>query len=293
MDNDSMLNMSWVNGQPIESTTFRPGVNALEDQYHQESGFQRFLRQNNHNLLGDLDLGFGVYDQAPEGRYRPFLPQITVGEPLEERPVMLQRFSTVRSRDFRRYITPPTSPELPAVRPAGYQAHDIPKPLPDLMSDKTNYTDETWYGDAFYAGTMSFSRTALRPLEEAFIHNHLGLLTDVLLLVYKNKFPLVPWTDAQIKNCIEQARWAAKRILWTAEEINPLRNAALRGECEYKAWLALRVKWLYYTKSRRNVDRRYNEILQELALGIVWLERYDEDEQLLADALAQWPEHQG
>jgi hypothetical protein len=55
----------------------------------------------------------------------------------------------------------------------------------------------------------------------------------------------------------------------------------------------LRVKWRYYPKSRRNVDRRYNEIQQELALGIVWLERYDEDEQLLADALAQWPEHQG
>lgn len=83
----------------------------------------------------------------------------------------------------------------------------------------------------------------------------------------------------------------AKRILWKAEEMNTLRNAALRGECEYKAWLALRVKWRCYPKSRRNVDRKYKETLQEVALGIVWLERYDEDEQFLADALAQWPEH--
>jgi hypothetical protein len=86
---------------------------------------------------------------------------------------------------------------------------------------------------------------------------------------------------------IEVARWRAKLFVWNTEEINTLRKVAVQGKSKEDAWLELRAKWRYYPKNRVSVSRKYGEIQQELALGAVW-ERYDEDEHILADALAQW-----
>jgi hypothetical protein len=288
MDNDPIFNMSWGNGQPIEGATYRPDVNALDDQYQQEqnqhSEYQRFLRQHNHPASGDY--GFASYDQALEDKYRPLLPQIAFTEPPEERPQVLHHFSTVQSLDFRRFMTPPTSPKLPAILPAA-AAHDIPKPHPEILPYTTEISDDIWYSDAFYAGTMSHIRRALHPLEESFVCNNLGLATDVLLLLYESKFPLVPWNGRYVRRMIEVARWRAKLFVWNTEEINTLRKVAVQGKSKEDAWLELRAKWRYYPKNRVSVSRKYGEIQQELALGAVW-ERYDEDEHILADALAQW-----
>jgi hypothetical protein len=293
MDNDPIFNTSRGNSQPIEGATYRPDVNALDDQYqrqqHQQSEYQRFLRQHNHPASGNF--GFASYDQALEDKYRPLLPQVAFTEPPEERPDVLHQFSTVHNPDFRRFMTPPTSPELPAILPAA-ASHDIAKPLPDIIPYTTQITDERWYSDAFYAGTMLHSRTNLHQLEQAFICNKIGLPTEVLLLEYQSKFPLTPFSNAFVRTAIHAARWRAKCLVWNTEEINTLRKAMVEGKGEDDAWLALRAKWRYYPKDRVSVSRKYNEIQQELANGAVW-QGYDEDEQLLADLMARWPEPQG
>jgi hypothetical protein len=293
MDNDPIFNTSRGNGQPIEGATYRPDVNALDDQsqqqQHQNSEHQRFLRQHNHPASGNYE--FASYDQALEDKYRPLLPHVAFTEPPEERPEVLQHFSTVHSPDFRRSMTPPTSPELPTILPAA-AAHDIAKPLPDIIPYTTQITDGRWYSDVFYAGTMLHSRTNLHQLEQAFICNKIGLPTEVLLLEYQSKFPLTPFSNGFVRAAIHAARWRAKCLVWNTEEINTLRKATVEGKSEDDAWLALRAKWRYYPKDRVSVSRKYNEIQQELANGAVW-QGYDEDEQLLADLMARWPEPQG
>jgi hypothetical protein len=72
----------------------------------------------------------------------------------------------------------------------------------------------------------------MHPLEKAFICNKLGFHTEVLLLAFRSKFPLVPWSDADIRNTIEQVRWHAKLCIWKAEEVNTLRRAARQNKSE-------------------------------------------------------------
>jgi hypothetical protein len=175
---------------------------VLEAQYqqerHEQSEFQRFLRQHNHNTTVE-GLGFAGYDPALEDRYRPLVPQLEVAKPIEERLEVLRCYSTVKNYESRRYSTPPTTPELPAIRPVG-QAHNILPPHPDLMlttpGQPPRQPDHIWYSLEIYAGTLGQARETMHPLEKAFICNKLGLHIEALLLVYKSEFPFVPWSDA-------------------------------------------------------------------------------------------------
>jgi hypothetical protein len=134
----------------------------------------------------------------------------------------------------------------------------------------------------------------MHPLEKAFICNKLGLHIEALLLVYKSEFPFVTWSDAYIRDVIEQARWHAKRCIWKAEEMLTLRRAARQNKSEEDAWLELRAKWPYYSKDRRAVSLKYGVIQQEFAMRIGYL-RYEEDQAFMAGAFAsaQDPEPEG
>jgi hypothetical protein len=137
MENDPMFNLAFGNGRLIEGAATVPDINVLDAQYrqeqHEQSEFQRFLRQHNHNTTVE-DLGLAGYDPALEDKYHPLVPQLEAAEPIEERPEVLRHASTVRNGGFRRYSTPPTTPELPAVHPVGLgQNHNILPPHPDLM----------------------------------------------------------------------------------------------------------------------------------------------------------------
>jgi len=264
MDHDSLMELSFGNRRVIEGATVRPDVNVLEEKYQrqrdEQSESQRFLRQHDHIPTMD-DLGFAGYDPVLEDRYRPFLPQIAAAELIEERPEVLRRASTVHNGGFRRYITPPTTPERPAVLPVG-RIHDIMPPLPGLLPNTPRQSDRVWYSPEFYAGTLQQVRARIHLLEASFICNNLDLLTEVLLLAFKLEFPIAPWSNAYIRRIIEEARWHAKRCVWKAEGITTLRLAARQNHSEEAVWLALRAKWPYYPKDRRAVSRKYGEIQQ-------------------------------
>jgi hypothetical protein len=108
MDKDPMfnINLAFGNFQPIEGAATIPDVYVLEAQYqqerHEQSEFQRFLRQHNHNTTIE-DLGSAGYDPALGDRYRPLVPQLEATKPIEERLEMLRYYSTVESYEFRRY----------------------------------------------------------------------------------------------------------------------------------------------------------------------------------------------
>jgi hypothetical protein len=134
----------------------------------------------------------------------------------------------------------------------------------------------------------------MHPLEKAFICNKLGFHTEVLLLAFKSDFPLAPWSDADIGNTIEQARWHVKLCIWKREEMLILRRAARQNKSEEDAWLELRATWPYYPKDRRAVSLRYEVCQQDVAMRIGYL-RYEEDQEFMAGALAlvHGPEPEG
>jgi hypothetical protein len=272
MDNDPMFNLAFGNGRPIEGATNRPDINVLDTQYQQE--------------------------QHEQSEFQ-IMPQFQAAEPIEERPKVLRHFSTVRNGGFRRYSTPPTTPELPAIHPVGLgQNHNILPPHPDLMlttaGQPSRQPDHIWYSLEFFAGALGPARETMHPLEKAFICNKLGLITEELLLAFKSDFPLAPWSDADIRNTIEQARWHAKLCIWRREERVILRRAARLKRSEEDVWLELRAMWPYYPKDRRTVSDRYDVCQQEVAMRIGYL-RYEEDQEFMAGALAlvHGPEPEG
>jgi hypothetical protein len=263
MDNDPMFNLAFGNGRPIEGAANIPDINVLDAQYRQE--------------------------QHEQSEFQ-LVPQLQAAEPIEERPEVLRNASTVRNGGFRRYSTPPTTPELPAIHPVGLgQNHNILPPHPDLMittpGQPSRQPDHIWYSLEFFAGTLGQARETMHPLEKAFICNKLGLITEVLLLAFKSEFPLAPWSDAAIRNTIEQARWHAKLCIWKREEMTILRRAARQNKSEEEAWLELRATWPYYPKDRRAVSARYGVVQQDVAMRIGYL-RYEEDQAFMAGALA-------
>jgi len=268
MDPESIFNLAWDHNLPVEDATYRPGVNAVDDHYQQQryeqNEYQRFIRQRSRVPTLE-DWGFAEYDIDLEHRYRGFGVPAAVIEPLEERPRALLHFSTIRNGGFRRYTTPPTTPELPAVRPQG---HQIAPPHPDLLPNTLRYPDHIWYSAAFFAQTMWQDyqhRVTMHPLEESFICNKLSLLTEALIMAFRTEFPLTPWSDDHLRSLIAQARWQAKLYIFKEEELRILHTAAYRHESEESAWLSLRAEWLYYPKDREAVRRKYSQIQQEYA----------------------------
>lgn len=283
---DSIHDLSFGNGRPIEGAANIPDANALEEEYQDEqykqSEVQRFLRQHDHITTLE-DLGFAGYDPALEDKYRPLVPQLDAAEPIKERVEVLRHFSTVENGGYRRYMTPPTTPEPLASLPVN-RAHSILPPYPDLLPKMPRISDDLWYSHKFYAGTMGHLRTTFHALEASFICNKLDLPTELILLAYRLEFPFVPWSDADIRKGIEEARWHAKLYVWKAEEVDILREAARQNQSEETVWLALRETWWpYYPKDRKTVSLKYAEVQLGRQLFVGW-QRYDEGQQRMADA---------
>lgn len=248
MNLEPTFNLSWGNGKPIKGATYRPDINALNSRWererHQQSGHQSLFHSSGSSV-----------ETAP---------------PPEERPEMLEYFSTLDNGDFRRFLTPPTTPKFSS-RPS--TSHHIAKSRPDLLPSKSSYPDEILYSLAFYDETLSPNRQSeeyLHPLEKAFICSNLARTSAEITAAFNYEFPLSPWPTAYLRDRIDQARWHAKVYIWTAEELEILRAAALRGENEEDAWFSLRAEWLYYPKDRRAIGRKYMKIQQEVAQSVAW-----------------------
>lgn len=266
MDPDSIFNFPWDHDLAIEGTTNRPDVNAPEDEYQQQTHDQS---EDQHNHFPTVEAsGFSGHEPHVEGNYGSLSASLAFIEPkLEEKLWVLERFSTVHDGGFHRYMTPPTSPVLPARRPPG---HNTLPPHPDLLSFTPEIPEDIWYGIGFFAETMSQDyqhrlREGMHPLERAFICNKLRLDTEVIITQFREEFILTPWPNEHLRRCIEETRWKAKVYIWKPEELESLCNSALQHKSELNAWLSLRAKWFYYPKDRLAVFRKYKQIQQEVA----------------------------
>jgi len=184
MDPNSIFNFQWDYSLPVEGATDRLDVNVPEDQHQQQtqdqSEDQHVLRQRIHSPTEEAS-GFTGNQPHLVGQYGSLGLSLAFVEPLlDEKPGVLKHFSTVRDGGFRRYTTPPTSPEIPARRPPG---HNTLPPLPDLLTFTPEIPEDIWYSIRFFAQTMlqddeHRARVGMHPLERAFICNNLRLPTE-------------------------------------------------------------------------------------------------------------------